>query len=144
MVHINYDFKNGQHLYVFNKTKTNEWDSATHEVINENDLWKEWVCLRTNFTLKFNVESVDKQLNETKLKLLNSEKPIFKIAGTEIVLKAGKVISGIGKNAKVSVALQQAQIKNDKINCLNFSVHSDESTASDVDELSRKFTGKLF
>lgn len=108
--------------------------------------------MRTQFTLKFAVdasnvsESFLQQLSQSKSKLLEAEKPTLKIPETEIVLKAGKSLSGIGKNAKVTVALQQVKSQGETqsggLNCLNFTVHPDEATSSKVDDLSARFTSK--
>lgn len=154
-VHVKYDLKSGQPLSVFAKNKSNEWEKITHEVLAEEELWKEWICIRSQFTLKFAIDQSLQQeayrtelanrLAEAKAKLLETQKPTLKIAGSEIVLKAGKVMTGIGKNGKVSAALLQTK-KSDAneavngFNTLNIHVLSDEN--STVDELSSVFTSK--
>lgn len=129
------------------KNKANEWETCTNETVTEEELFKEWICLRTQFQLKFATKSQENYrnqliatLNESKKKLLESGQAVLKVRGTEIVLKANKGISGIGKNAKVSAALQQtrqtdAGSKNQEkkelsqFECLNFElVAGDEAT----------------
>lgn len=156
-MHVNYDFKSGQPLTVFAKNKSKEWENVAHEVITEEEVWKDWVCIRSQFTLKFAIDQSIKQeayhselikrLTEAKVKLLETQKPTLKISDTDIVLKAGKVMTGIGKNGKVSAALLQTK-KGDAIDAangfstLNIVVLSDDN--STVVELSSVFTGKSF
>lgn len=133
----------------------NEWETVVHDVFAEEELWKEWVCVRSQFTLKFAIDAsiqhyayqraLIERLNRAKTKLLETHKPTLKIADTEIVLKTGKVMAGIGKNGKVSAALLQTrkgdanEAPND-VNTLNIHVVSDDS--AEPDELSSVFTGK--
>lgn len=155
ILHVNYDFKSGQPLSVWVKNKSNEWESVAHEVIAEEELWKDWVCVRSQFTLKFafdqNIQheayrsELINRLAEAKAKFLETQKPTLKIADTEIVLKAGKVMTGIGKNGKVSAALLQtkkgeASETANGFSTLNIQVLSDENSTSD--ELSSAFTSK--
>lgn len=146
--------KSDQPLSVLVKNKTNEWESVAHEVISEDDLWTEWVCIRTQFILKYSIDQGKEQeafsdelidrLAETKAKLLDTQKPTLKIDETEIVLNAGKLMSGIGKNGKVSAALLQtkngdANAEANGFNTLKIRVLSDAST-----ELSSEFIGESF
>lgn len=137
------------------KNKSNEWVCVEHEVITEEELWKEWVCIRSQFTLKFAIDQSIQQeayrtelinrLTEANTKLQETQKPTLKIADSEIVLKAGKVMTGIGKNGKVSAALLQtkkgdADEATNGFSVLNIHVSSDET--STVDELSSVITSK--
>lgn len=144
-------------MTVLVKNKSNEWESVTHQVFAEKELWKEWVCIRSQFTLKFAIDpsiqkdayrtQLIKQLTEEKAKMLETQKPTLKIVDSEIVLKAGKLISGIGKNSKVSAALLQtkkgeANEATNGFSTLNIHVLGNEILSAN--ELSSTFTGKLF
>lgn len=106
-------------LTVVWKNKSNKWESISYVEFNVEELKKEWVCLRTKFQLRYSIENAlnyREQLLEllelTRTKICNTKRPNFKIFGTEIILKENKGLVGIGKNAKISAALQQ--ITNDQ------------------------------
>lgn len=87
--------------------------------MTEDELKKEWVCFRTKFQLKYSIESSSNYqdrlielLKSTRVKICETNKPILKISGTEIILKKDKGLVGIGKNAKLNAAVQQ--MKNDQ------------------------------
>lgn len=134
------------------KSKSNEWENVAYDSFKELELWKEWICLRTKFTLKYIVdssESLREQLVGTRKKLCETNKPVFKIDGTEIMLKKDKVMIGIGKNAKVNAALQQTKkdqtnsnAKSDptKFEVLNFILAPSEEES--VDDISAIFASE--
>lgn len=114
-MHFQYILGSGT-LNVFNKGKSKEFEATQQEVFQENELFREWICLRTKFTLKYSVDSTgdyEEQLlallKSTRSKLCETNKPIFKIDGTDIILKKDKGLVGIGKNAKVSAAVLQTK-----------------------------------
>lgn len=155
-IFLQYNLKSGQPLTVSIKNKSNEWEVILYDVITEEELWKEWACLRTRFTLKFSIETnasyqteLLKLLNESKVKLLETHKPTLAIQKTEIVLKKDKAMTGIGKNGKVSGAITQTKSndsehkENQQLNgfrCLNFDLLP--SDGSVTDDLSAAFTSK--
>lgn len=103
-------------LTVVWKNKTNEWETVSYVELTDDELKKECVCLRTQFQLKYsikNASSYREQLIEllelTKMKICETNKPTLSISGTEIVLKKDKGLVGIGKNAKISAAVQQTK-----------------------------------
>lgn len=134
------------------KNKSNEWEEVAHEVINEEELWKEWVCIRSQFRLNFSIDQsiqheaycteLINRLAEAKVKLLETLKPTLKIVNSEILLKAGKVMSGIGKNGKVSAALLQAKKGDGNEATIGFSTLSIQVLSDSIDELSSVFTSK--
>lgn len=150
-MHLEYNLKSFE-LTAKIKSKSNEWENVAYDSFKELELWKEWICLRTKFTLKYIVDSsksLKEQLAETRKKLCETNKPVFKIDGTEIMLKKDKVMIGIGKNAKVNAALQQTKkdqsnsnAKSDptKFEVLNFILAPSEEES--VDDISAIFASK--
>lgn len=134
------------------KNQSNEWESVAHEVINEEELWKEWVCVRSQFRLNFSIDQsiqheaycteLVNRLAEAKVKLLETLKPTLKIDDSEIILKAGKVMSGIGKNGKVSAALLQTTKSGGNEATTGFSTLSIQVLSDSINELSTVFTSK--
>lgn len=130
------------------KDKAGTWNDASHEEITETDMWKEWICLRTKFTLKYHIDSSKsckqqllQSLEATKSKLCASDKPIVTVDGTEIVLKKDNVFVGIGKNTKVSAVLNQSRNgensdgpKSDltQFKVINFTISSNDETIDDI------------
>lgn len=103
-------------LIVLSKNKTGDWETVTYAELTEEELRKEWICIRTKFQLKFSVENTStyreqliELLQSTRTKICETNKPILKITGTEIILKKDKGLVGIGKNAKISAAVQQTK-----------------------------------
>lgn len=112
---LTYNFKTTE-LVIQTKDKSGEWEVASHEEITEADMWKEWVCLRTKFTLKYQIDSskscreqLQRLLDESKRKLCETDKPVIRADGTDIVLKKDKVYVGIGKSTKVSAVVREAR-----------------------------------
>lgn len=106
-------------LTVVWKNKTNEWETVSYVELTDDELKKEWVCLRTQFQLKYSIENASNYrerlielLELTRTKICETNKPTLSISGTEIVLKKDKGLVGIGKNAKINAAVQQT--KNDQ------------------------------
>lgn len=98
------------------KNKSNEWETISYHEFSEDELKKEWVCLRTQFQLKYSIDNASNYreqlielLKSTRTKICETNKPIFKVTGTEIILKKDKGLVGIGKNAKISAAVQQTK-----------------------------------
>lgn len=124
-----------------------------HVELNEDELKKDWICVRTQFHLKYCVdgssayrEQLLALLKSTRSKICESNKPILKVIGTEIVLKKDKELVGIGKNAKISAAVQQYKINSKCINSsqfdtLNISVSSEEDDAP-TNDISSLFSSK--
>lgn len=101
---------------VQSKNKTGEWETVEYSELNEDELKKEWICVRTQFQLKYFVddssaykEQLIQLLQSTRSKVCETNKPILKVTGTEIMLKKDKGLVGIGKNAKISAAVQQTK-----------------------------------
>lgn len=149
---MNYELKRDQPLSVTVKNKSNEWECVVPDLINEEELWKEWVCIRSPFRLSFPIDQSIQQetyrtelvnrLAEAKAKLLDTLKPTLKIDGSEILLKAGKVMSGIGKNGKVSAALSQKKQANENGTTSGFSTLNIQVLSDSMNELSSVFTSK--
>lgn len=125
-------------LIVLQKIKSNEWDTVQYIEFNENELKKEWICVRTQFHLKYSIKNVSayreqllEQLQCTRSKICENNKPILKIIGTEIVLKKDKGLIGIGKNAKISAAIQQTKTQSNNSNENQFNVLNIELCAGD-------------
>lgn len=98
------------------KNKSGEWDTVEYVELNEDELKKEWICVRTQLNLKYSVECTStyrdqliQLLQSTRTKICETDKPILKVMGTDIVLKKDKGLIGIGKNAKISAAVQQTK-----------------------------------
>lgn len=113
LVHFQYVLGSSS-LNIFNRGKSKELEESSYELFEESELFREWICLRTKFTLKYTIESGYQEqllsnLKATRTKLCETNKPIFKIDGTDIILKKDKGLVGIGKNAKVSAAILQAK-----------------------------------
>lgn len=143
-------------LVVRSKNKSGEWDTVDYVELNEDELKKEWICVRTQFQLKYSVEDASKYreqliqlLQTTRSKVCDTNKPILKVCGTEIILKKDKCLIGIGKNAKLSAAVQQT--KTDKKSCCESNSNQfetlnillapgDEDTS--IDDISRAFSSK--
>lgn len=114
--------------------------------------------MRTKFHLKYSVadngdyrEQFSKLLQTTRSKICETNKPTLKVIGTEIVLKKDKGLVGIGKNAKISAAVQQtknernaaaATQSNNKFEVLNIEVGAVEQDAS-VDDISLLFSSEF-
>lgn len=129
----------------------------TYAELTEEELRKEWICIRTKFELKFSVENTStyreqliELLQSTRKKICETNKPILKIAGTEISLKKDKGLVGIGKNAKISAALQQT--KNDqnppssntnRFEILNILLGPGEEDAA-IDDINSIFSSEFF
>lgn len=135
------------------KNKSNEWETVAYAELTEHELKKEWVCLRTKFQLNFAVENISNYRNEllqllqsTKSKICETNKPVLKVAGTEISLKKDKVLVSIGKNAKINAALQQTKTdqsaaQTDQFETLNIVVGAgDDDTV--IDDISSLFSSK--
>lgn len=120
------------------KNKCGEWESVSYVELSEDELKKEWVCLRTKFQLKFaaeNSEELLQQLQATKTKICEINKPILYITSTEIILKKEKGLVGIGKNAKISAAVQQAKTQQ------NISADATDGNANKLEILHIKVAG---
>lgn len=141
-------------LTVLAKNKANEWEVVQHETFSDSELWKEYVCLRTKFSLKFSVENASSYLeqmqlllNNAKAKLLESNKPTLKIENTEILLKQNKGLAGIGKNGKVSAALLQTKkgespkTEESQLEVMNIILASGDND-SPIDDISSAFSSK--
>lgn len=143
-------------LTVVSKNKSGEWETVEYVDFTDDELKKEWICVRTQFHLKYSVDDTSKYrdqliqlLQSTRSKVCETNKPNLKIAGTEIVLKKDKGLVGIGKNAKISAAVQQT--KTDQKACcesninqfetLNITVTTGDEDTS-VDDISSVFSSK--
>lgn len=143
-------------LVVLSKNKAKEWEAVKHEIFAVKELWKEWVCLRTKFSLKFSVENassyheeIKNLLNATKTRLLESKKPVLKIDKTEIVLKKDKGLIGIGKNGKVSAALQQTkqnEVAKSELNAFQVMniILAPGDEESSIEDISKVFSSEFF
>lgn len=121
--------------------------------LNDDELKKEWVCVRTQFHLKYCIsdssayrEQLLQLLQNTRSKICETNKPILKVCGTEIILKKDKGLVGIGKNAKISAAVQQTKTESKNINSnrfdtLNIELGCGEDDAS-TDDISSLFSSK--
>lgn len=140
-------------------SKSGEWETnVSYAELTEDELQKEWVCLRTKFQLKYAVvsnggdyhEQLRQLLQTTRTKICETNKPVLKVIGTEIVLKKEKGLVGIGKNAKISAAVQQtkneqnsATTQANKFEVLNIEVAAGEQDASTVvDDISLLFSSE--
>lgn len=124
--------------------------------MTEDELKKEWVCLRTKFQLKYSVESssnyqarLTELLKLTRVKICETNKPILNISGTEIILKKDKGLVGIGKNAKINAAVQQtkndqnpSQSNPEQFETLNIVIGVGD-VDSTVDDINSIFSSKL-
>lgn len=153
---LTYNFKTAE-LLIQTKDKSGDWLDATHDELTEAEIWKEWVCLRTKFTLKYQIDGsalckqqLQQLLDETKKKLCETDKPVIKVDGTEIVLKKDKVFVGIGKSTKLSAVVNQARKESvnadgskpdpTQFEVVNFTISpSDEG----VDDISAVFGSKI-
>lgn len=139
-------------MTVFIRGKSKEFEESSFDVIQENELFGEWVYLLTKFSLRYSVSSGSdyrtqllNELKATRTKLCETNKPIFKIAGTEIILKKDKGLVGIGKNAKVNAAVLQTKkdqpdktIELNKYEVLDITLEPSEDNA-DVEDVSSLF-----
>lgn len=157
VIQLKYNLQSAENqLVVHSKSKSGEWDAVEYVEFNEDELKKEWICVRTQFQLKYSVENstayreqLIQLLQSTRSKVCETNKPILKVSGTEIVLKKDKGLVGIGKNAKISAAVQQT--KNDQKPCcesnpnefetLNIVLTSGDEETS-VDDISAVFSSK--
>lgn len=154
IVHFQYNL-NSEALNVFIRGKSKEFEQSSFDVIKDNQLFGEWVYLLTKFSLRYSVSNgsdyANQLLNElkaTRTKLCETNKPTFKIVGTEIILKKDKGLVGIGKNAKVNAAVlqtkkdqQEKDIDLKKYEVLNVTLESNEDNC-DVDDVSSLFGSK--
>lgn len=143
-------------LTVLSKNKAGEWETVAYVELTEEELKKEWICIRTKFQLNYsvgNVSSYREQLIEllqsTRKKICETNKPILKVTGTEIVLKKDKGLVGIGKNAKISAAVQQTKIdantavtNTNQFDVLNIVLGPDDTDATS-DDISALFSSKF-
>lgn len=132
------------------KSKTGDWETVEYAEQNDDELKKEWICVRTQFNLKYCVndtsayrEQLLQLLQTTRSRICETNKPILKVRDTEIVLKKDKGLVGIGKNAKISAAIQQtkANARNtnpNQFDTLNIELCSGEEDAS-ADDISTLF-----
>lgn len=128
----------------------------TYTELTEEELRKEWICIRTKFQLKFSVENTStyreqliELLQSTRTKICETNKPILKITGTEIILKKDKGLVGIGKNAKISAAVQQTKTDQNtsssnanQFEILNIVLGPGENDAS-VDDINSIFSSEF-
>lgn len=142
-------------LNVFIRGKSKEFEESSFDVIQDKELFGEWAYLLTQFSLRYSVSSgsdyKNQLLNElkaTRTKLLETNKPIFKIAGAEIILKKDKGLVGIGKNAKVNAAIlqtkkdqQEKSIELSKYDVLNITLEPSEDITN-IDDVSSLFASK--
>lgn len=133
------------------KDSANVWSESSFEEVSDADIWKEWVCLRTKFTLKYNIDSsrsskeqLQQFLEDTKTKLCDTNKPVIGVNDTEIVLKKNKNFVGIGKNTKVNGVLKQAKTdgqadgqKSDpsQFEVLHFTISPDDDNVEDISSM---------
>lgn len=161
MVQLKYQLKADDDKLSCNwKNKSGEWEITPYTELDEDELKKEWICVRTQFQLKYSVENVStyqEQLHElvktTRTKICATHKPVLKVSGTEIVLKKDKGLVGIGKNAKISAALQQtkagqtaASNTSNQFDVLNIEIFpgDDEAAAEDISsKFSSRFTANF-
>lgn len=154
MVQLNYSLESSEdQLAVVFKNKTNEWEPTTYSELTEDELKKDWVCLRTKFQLNFAVENKSNYqmeliqlLRSTKTKICETNKPILKVTGTEIILKKDKGLVNIGKNAKISAAIQQVKnsqniIQSNHLEILNIEIGVGDDDAA-IDDISSLFSSK--
>lgn len=142
-------------MNVFIRGKSKEFQESSFDVIKDSELSGEWVYLLTKFSLMYSISSGSdynnqllNELKATRSKLCKTNKPIFKIAGTEIILKKDKGLVGIGKNAKVNAAVLQTKkdqrekaIELNKYEVLHISLEPCEDNAT-VDDISSIFASK--
>lgn len=151
---MEYNFQSIEnHLTVLCRSKSGDWDNVEYSELNDDELKKEWICVRTQFELKYCVDDSSayqdqllRLLRSTRQKICETNKPILKVCGTEIILKKDKALVGIGKNAKISAANQQTRIQSMTINpnrfdTLNIALHSGEGDAF-ADDISSSFSSK--
>lgn len=143
-------------MTVLSKSKSEGWDTVEFVELNDDELKKEWICVRTQFHLKYSVnessayrEQLLQLLQNTRSKICETNKPILKVSDTEITLKKDKGLVGIGKNAKISAAIQQTKTNSKNTNpnqfdTLNLELMSGEDDASTDDDISSLFSSKLF
>lgn len=143
-------------MTVLSKSKSEGWDTVEFVELNDDELKKEWICVRTQFHLKYSVnessayrEQLLQLLQNTRSKICETNKPILKVSDTEITLKKDKGLVGIGKNAKISAAIQQTKTNSKNTNpnqfdTLNIELMSGEDDASTDDDISSLFSSKLF
>lgn len=147
---ISYNIKTKE-FGIKTKDSSNVWSEASVEEVSDAEIWKEWICLRTNFTLKYNIDSsrsckeqLHQFLEDTKTKLCETNKPVIKVNDTEIVLKKDKVFVGIAKSTKVSSVLKQTKKadnadgqKSDpsQFEVLNFSISPDDENVEDLSSM---------
>lgn len=116
-VQLKYNLQSSDNqLTIVWKNKTNEWETVSYVELTDEELRKEWVCLRTQFQLRYSIENASNYrerlielLEVTRTKICETNKPTLSISGTEIVLKKDKGLVGIGKNAKINAAVQQTK-----------------------------------
>lgn len=139
---------------MLSKSKSGDWDTVEYVELNEDELKKEWICVRTQFHLKYCVddssayrEQLLQLLKSTKSKICETNKPILKVDGTEITLKKDKGLVGIGKNAKMTAAVQQTKtdpkknINAHQFETLNILISGGEEDAS-TDDISASFSSE--
>lgn len=143
-------------MTVLSKSKSEGWDTVEFVELNDDELKKEWICVRTQFHLKYSVnessayrEQLLQLLQNTRSKICETNKPILRVSDTEITLKKDKGLVGIGKNAKISAAIQQTKTNSKNTNpnqfdTLNIELMSGEDDASTDDDISSLFSSKLF
>lgn len=154
-VQLKYNLESGyDKLAVVWKNKAGEWETVSYVELSEDELKKEWVCLRTKFHLRYSVSDSSKYreqlielLQSTRKKICETNKPVLKVANTEIVLKKDKGLVGIGKNAKISAAVQQTKTvqsasPSNQFEVLNISLNPGEEDAS-VDDISSLFSSEF-
>lgn len=135
------------------KNKSEEWETVEFVEFDEDELKKEWICVRTQFHLKYSVndsssyrEQLLELLQTTRTKICETNKPVLKVSDTEIVLKKDKGLVGIGKNAKISAAIQQTKANSKNANpnqfdSLNIELNCGDDDAS-IDDISALFSSK--
>lgn len=154
LVQLNYNLQSpNSQLTVLCKCKSGDWETVEYVEQNEDELKKEWICVRTQFHLKYCVndssayrEELLQLLQSTRSKICETNKPILKVCDTEIVLKKDKGLVGIGKNAKISAAVQQtkANAKNtdpNQFDTLNIELSCGEDDAA-IDDIGSLFSSK--
>lgn len=155
VVQLKYNLQSSDnHLIVLCKSKSGDWDTVEFVELSDDELKKEWICVRTQFHLKYCVndssayrEQLLQLLQNTRLKICETNKPILKVCETEIVLKKDKGLVGIGKNAKLTAAVQQTKANSKNTNpnqfdTLNIEIGSGDDDTS-TDDISTLFSSKF-
>lgn len=147
---ISYNIKTKE-FGIKTKDNSNVWSETSFKEVTDTEIWKEWICLRTKFTLKYNIDSsgsckeqLQQFLDDTKRKLYETNKPVIKVNGTEIVLKKDAVYVGIAKSTKVSSVLKQSKNAENadgqnpepsQFHVLNFTISPDNENAEDLSSM---------